>query len=175
MSERIEVDAIFSVRSGTEDQWNSTEAVGKGAYRILELGEIGWVIGTNKFKIGDGTTMFKDLDWIIDPDSSSTTYAVRLGSDLRYLTYEAIMSQFKTIQDKLRKLIDDINYIHQRSDFYVTAYDSSVTGAGDAIYIDTTNNAIYRYDIESEQYISLTTSGGGTVTDFDFIQCTLDI
>lgn len=50
-------------RRGTASQWTS-------ANPILNGGEIGWESDTNKFKIGDGTNHWADLDYFIDANST---------------------------------------------------------------------------------------------------------
>jgi hypothetical protein len=50
-------------RRGTASQWTS-------ANPILNAGEMGWESDTNKFKIGDGTNHWADLDYFIDVNST---------------------------------------------------------------------------------------------------------
>jgi hypothetical protein len=50
-------------RRGTASQWTS-------ANPILNAGEMGWESDTNKFKIGDGTNHWADLDYFIDINST---------------------------------------------------------------------------------------------------------
>jgi hypothetical protein len=49
-------------RRGTASQWTSADPV-------LNAGEMGWESDTNKFKIGDGTNHWVDLDYFIDANS----------------------------------------------------------------------------------------------------------
>jgi len=51
-------------RRGTAAQWTS-------ANPILNAGEMGWESDTNKFKIGDGTNHWADLDYFIDQSSTA--------------------------------------------------------------------------------------------------------
>ena len=53
-------------RRGTAAQWISTNS-GNGP--ILNAGEIGYETDTNKFKIGDGTNHWIDLDYFVDANS----------------------------------------------------------------------------------------------------------
>jgi hypothetical protein len=55
-------------RRGTASQWISTNS-GNGP--ILNAGEIGWESDTNKFKIGDGTNHWVNLDYFIDVNSTA--------------------------------------------------------------------------------------------------------
>lgn len=64
MAKVYEVEGTFYVRSGTPEQWSSESVEGGGALRVLGKGEIGWVIGTSDFKIGDGKTIWKNLPYI---------------------------------------------------------------------------------------------------------------
>ena len=50
-------------RRGTASQWTS-------ANPVLNAGEIGWESDTNKFKIGDGTNHWADLDYFADTNST---------------------------------------------------------------------------------------------------------
>ena len=50
-------------RRGTASQWST-------ANPILNAGEMGWESDTNKFKIGDGTNHWADLDYFIDQSST---------------------------------------------------------------------------------------------------------
>ena len=50
-------------RRGTASQWTS-------ANPVLNAGEIGWESDTNKFKIGDGTNHWADLDYFADINST---------------------------------------------------------------------------------------------------------
>jgi hypothetical protein len=50
-------------RRGTASQWTS-------ANPILNAGEIGWESDTNKFKIGDGTNHWADIDYFADINST---------------------------------------------------------------------------------------------------------
>jgi hypothetical protein len=51
-------------RRGTASQWGT-------ANPILNAGEMGWESDTNKFKIGDGTNHWADLDYFIDANSTA--------------------------------------------------------------------------------------------------------
>jgi len=51
-------------RRGTAAQWTSADPV-------LNAGEMGWESDTNKFKIGDGTNHWVDLDYFIDANSTA--------------------------------------------------------------------------------------------------------
>jgi hypothetical protein len=51
-------------RRGTASQWTS-------ANPILNAGEIGWESDTNKFKIGDGTNHWANIDYFIDGNSTA--------------------------------------------------------------------------------------------------------
>ena len=57
-------------RRGTAAQWVSSNA---GDGPILNAGEIGWESDTNKFKIGDGTNHWVDLDYFVDASDLGTS------------------------------------------------------------------------------------------------------
>jgi len=65
-------------RRGTAAQWISTNS-GNGP--ILAAGEIGYESDTNKFKIGDGTNHWINLDYFIDSDS---TVNPQFGSSISF-------------------------------------------------------------------------------------------
>ena len=65
-------------RRGTAAQWISTNS-GNGP--ILNAGEIGFETDTNKFKIGDGTNHWVNLDYFID---ASSTVNPAFGSSITF-------------------------------------------------------------------------------------------
>jgi hypothetical protein len=65
-------------RRGTAAQWISTNT-GNGP--ILNAGEIGYETDTNKFKIGDGTNHWVNLDYFID---ASSTVNPAFGSSITF-------------------------------------------------------------------------------------------
>jgi len=65
-------------RRGTAAQWISTNS-GNGP--ILNAGEIGYETDTNKFKIGDGTNHWVNLDYFID---ASSTVNPAFGSSITF-------------------------------------------------------------------------------------------
>ena len=72
-------------RRGTAAQWTSSNPT-------LEAGEIGFETDTNKFKIGDGTNLWANLDYFIDANS---TVNPAFGSSI---TFEgATANDFETV------------------------------------------------------------------------------
>ena len=65
-------------RRGTAAQWVSTNS-GNGP--ILAAGEIGYESDTNKFKIGDGTNHWINLDYFMDADSTTNP---QFGSNIKF-------------------------------------------------------------------------------------------
>ena len=65
-------------RRGTAAQWISTNS-GNGP--ILAAGEIGYESDTNKFKIGDGTNHWLNLDYFMDADSTTNP---QFGSSIKF-------------------------------------------------------------------------------------------
>jgi hypothetical protein len=53
-------------RTGTQDQWNTSNPILNGA-------EIGYESDTNKFKIGDGTNHWNDLPYFLDEETIGTS------------------------------------------------------------------------------------------------------
>jgi hypothetical protein len=70
-------------RRGTAAQWTSSNPT-------LEAGEIGFETDTNKFKIGDGTNLWANLDYFIDANS---TVNPSFGSSI---TFEGTANDFET-------------------------------------------------------------------------------
>jgi len=75
-------------RRGTAAQWISTNS-GNGP--ILNAGEIGYETDTNKFKIGDGTNHWIDLDYFVD---SNSTVNPSFGSSIAF--EGATLDSYKT-------------------------------------------------------------------------------
>ena len=72
-------------RKGTAAQWTA-------ANPILNAGEIGWESDTNKFKIGDGTNHWADLDYFADINSTANP---AFGSSI---TFEgSTANEFETV------------------------------------------------------------------------------
>jgi len=72
-------------RKGTAAQWTAADP-------ILNAGEIGWESDTNKFKIGDGTNHWADLDYFADINSTANP---AFGSSI---TFEgATANDFETV------------------------------------------------------------------------------
>jgi Major tropism determinant N-terminal domain len=65
-------------RRGTAAQWISTNS---GSGPILNAGEIGYETDTNKFKIGDGTNHWVDLDYFVDSNSTANP---SFGTDIKF-------------------------------------------------------------------------------------------
>jgi len=65
--------ALIQVRRGTAAQWTT-------ANPVLESGEIGFVTDTNKFKIGDGVTVWEALQFYVS-DVAAHTHASTAISD----------------------------------------------------------------------------------------------
>ena len=65
-------------RRGTAAQWVSTNS-GNGP--VLAPGEIGYESDTNKFKIGDGTNHWINLDYFMDADSTTNP---QFGSSIKF-------------------------------------------------------------------------------------------
>lgn len=50
---------IIQLKRGTAERWEELNPV-------LKVGEPGYILGTSKFKIGDGVTAWKDLPYVGD-------------------------------------------------------------------------------------------------------------
>jgi hypothetical protein len=107
-------------RRGTASQWISTNS-GNGP--ILNAGEIGYESDTNKFKIGDGTNHWVNLDYFIDANStanpsfgSSITFEGATAND-----YETTFQVTDPTADRTLTFPDSTGTVALTSDITVTA------------------------------------------------------
>ena len=103
-------------RRGTASQWTS-------ANPILNAGEMGWESDTNKFKIGDGTNHWADLDYFIDVNStvnpafgSSITFEGATAND-----FETTLTMTDPTADRTITFPDATGTVALTSDIAVTA------------------------------------------------------
>ena len=103
-------------RRGTASQWTS-------ANPILNAGEMGWESDTNKFKIGDGTNHWADLDYFIDVNStvnpafgSSITFEGATAND-----FETTLTMTDPTADRTITFPDATGTVALTSDIVVTA------------------------------------------------------
>jgi hypothetical protein len=103
-------------RRGTAAQWTS-------ANPVLNAGEMGWESDTNKFKIGDGTNHWADLDYFSDINStvnpafgSSITFEGATAND-----FETILAITDPTADRTLTLPDATGTVALTSDITVTA------------------------------------------------------
>ena len=82
----------IQVRRGTATQWNNADPV-------LSQGEIGFETNTGKFKIGDGTNVWSDLEYFLDAAgvasaisgaALSTTDDLTEGASNKYFTVQRV-------------------------------------------------------------------------------------
>lgn len=117
-------------RRGTAAQWTS-------ANPILNAGEIGWESDTNKFKIGDGTNHWADLDYFID-QSAIADYV--LESDLGELTQDIVGAAIVAGQGLVKFYDDGANTITLAASQDVVKLDTTQTLTNKTI--DLGNNTI---------------------------------
>jgi hypothetical protein len=103
-------------RRGTASQWTS-------ANPILNAGEMGWESDTNKFKIGDGTNHWADLDYFIDVNStvnpafgSSITFEGATAND-----FETTLTMTDPTADRTITFPDATGTVALTSDITVSA------------------------------------------------------
>jgi len=68
----------IQVRRGTNTQWNTTDP-------ILNIGEFGYSTTDSQFKIGDGTTIWSELDYV----PSATSLGSSLGDYIELIEKSA--------------------------------------------------------------------------------------
>jgi hypothetical protein len=103
-------------RRGTAAQWTS-------ANPVLNAGEMGWESDTNKFKIGDGTNHWADVDYFADINStvnpafgSSITFEGATAND-----FETILAITDPTVDRTITFPDATGTVALTSDITVTA------------------------------------------------------
>jgi hypothetical protein len=103
-------------RRGTASQWTS-------ANPVLNAGEMGWESDTNKFKIGDGTNHWANLDYFSDINStvnpafgSSITFEGATAND-----FETTLSITDPTADRTITFPDSTGTVALTSDITVTA------------------------------------------------------
>jgi hypothetical protein len=110
-------------RRGTAAQWISTNS-GNGP--ILNAGEIGYETDTNKFKIGDGTNHWINLDYFIDANS---TVNPAFGSSITFEgatanNFETTLAVTDPTADRTLTLPDETGTLAT-----VTYVDGAISGA----------------------------------------------
>jgi len=113
-------------RRGTAAQWT-------GANPILNAGEMGWESDTNKFKIGDGTNHWADLDYFIDQSSTANP---AFGSSIVFEgatsnAYETTLAVTDPTADRTITFPDATGTVALTSD--ITAIIDSAPGALDTL------------------------------------------
>ena len=103
-------------RRGTASQWTS-------ANPVLNAGELGWESDTNKFKIGDGTNHWADLDYFIDVNS---TVNPDFGTSITFEgatadSFETTITATDPTADRTITLPDATGTVALTSDITVTA------------------------------------------------------
>jgi hypothetical protein len=124
-------------RRGTAAQWISTNS-GNGP--ILNAGEIGYETDTNKFKIGDGTNHWINLDYFIDANS---TVNPSFGSSITFEgatdnAFETTVSVTDPTADRTITLPDATGTVALTSDVTTHANLTVAHGATGAV-VGTTN------------------------------------
>ena len=66
MAKPVEIQGVIRFRGDTLANWESKNPV-------LDEREIGYVVGGNASKVGDGKTKWKELPWFTRPPSEFTT------------------------------------------------------------------------------------------------------
>ena len=103
-------------RRGTASQWTS-------ANPVLNAGEMGWESDTNKFKIGDGTNHWADLDYFSDINS---TVNPAFGTSITFEgatadSFETTITATDPTADRTITLPDATGTVALTSDITVTA------------------------------------------------------
>lgn len=177
-----EIDGTFLVRADKAENWNLTTLEGKGANRVLKKGEIGWIVGTSDFKIGDGTTPWKDLDFII-PVGEHSPYALKLGdgTDTNYYTYASLKAildnleikgeEIESLSSDVTKLKEEVKTLNQNKTlFYSSRADFPGIGVQGPFYVDKSTDDVYYFNIDTYEGKPL---GYMKIAGFDILQAKL--
>lgn len=124
-------------RRGTAAQWTS-------ANPILNAGEMGWESDTNKFKIGDGTNHWADLDYFID---QSSTVNPAFGSSITFEgatanAYETTLAVTDPTADRTITLPDSTGTVVLADGSGNVTVSGNLTVQGTTTTIDSTTIAV---------------------------------
>lgn len=124
-------------RRGTAAQWTS-------ANPILNAGEMGWESDTNKFKIGDGTNHWADLDYFID---QSSTVNPAFGSSITFEgatsnAYETTLAVTDPTADRTITLPDATGTVVVADGSGNVTVSGNLTVQGTTTTIDSTNISV---------------------------------
>ena len=171
----------FLVRSANASEWYDASQPGKGGNKILSKGEIGWEYGTSNFKIGNGSTPYKDLPYI-KPVPTHVPYAFKLGTEEASYTYDDLKQILDTIAgggastlvNRVDNLETEVGNVKtqlsglegKQTQIYGTRQSFPAVGTPDKIYIDDSTGDAYYFSTTSVGYVKLTNS-------FDVIICGL--
>jgi len=147
-------------RRGTAAQWVSTNS-GNGP--ILNAGEIGFETDTNKFKIGDGTNHWINLDYFID---ASSTVNPAFGSSITFEgatadAYETTLAVADPTADRTVTIPNATGTIALTSDI-TTAINNLIDGAPAAL--DTLNELAAAINDDASYAATITTALGAKIT-----------
>ena len=124
-------------RRGTAAQWTS-------ANPILNAGEMGWESDTNKFKIGDGTNHWADLDYFID---QSSTVNPAFGSSITFEgatanAYETTLAVTDPTADRTITLPDATGTVVVADGSGNVTVSGNLTVQGSTTTVDSTNISV---------------------------------
>ena len=177
------VEGLFQIRSATPAEWEDITVEGKGGRRILEKGEMAWETGTSNFKIGDGVSEYRNLEYI-KPIPPSSPYALRLGDENASYSYQEIQTildnisgggtgtlvqDVETLKEDVSQLKIDVDSSKQL--YFANRLSFPSIGKQGPLYIAKDTGDIYYFNIDQLDgepigYVKLTNS-------FDRIICEL--
>lgn len=150
-------------RRDTEANWSS-------ANPTLAQGEYAWVIGTNKFKIGDGTTAWNDLDYL---DLGASTFEKLGGSPYDNSALAEALNEKASTGALETEILNRTNAVsaeataRQQVD---TNLQTQINGKTTETYVD---NAISEHNESSEAHIDIRQAVAGKqdeISDLDDIR-----
>jgi len=180
-----EIEGTFLVRCDTAANWARTDLEKKGANRILKKGEMGWVIGTSDFKIGDGVHTWAELQYI-KPTPDYSPYALRLGEGENYYTYQRLKDiiasiegdpelaeKVYTLQDQMVDVQTELtNLKNFKTKYYATREDFPGIGIQGPLYVDKSKDEIYYFNVDKYQDQGV---GFIKLNSFDILQAELSV
>lgn len=152
----------IQLRRGTAAQWTS-------ANPILLDGELGYESDTGKFKVGNGTASWSNLNYSyygLDASTASNTYLTQISASNTYIANSSFKSKGDLLVGVLSSSITFINLPVGSNNFILTA-DSSASGG--MSWLSTISNRTLISPQERWQTSANSLTGGATATNFDIL------
>lgn len=178
------IEGTFLLRSATPAEWEDITVEGEGGRRILKKGEVAWEFRTSNFKIGDGESEYRNLEYI-KPIPPSSPYALRLGDENASYSYQEIqkildnisgggtgtlVQDVETLKEDVSQLKIDVSNAQHL--YFANRKEFPSVGIQGPLYIDKEKREVYFFNLDQIEgepigYVKLTNT-------FDILQCVLN-